>query len=77
MKCQLTENENKKKTEILKNERKNEKKQHPKDIEKYFLEEYKASEENTDHKGGKKSEYDNDDDEEEPGMHRTVQCNGQ
>lgn len=52
-------------------------KQHPKDIEKYFLEEYKASEENTDHKGGKKSEYDNDDDEEEPGMHRTVQCNGQ
>ena len=33
--------------------------------------------EKLDHKGGKKSEYDNDDDDEEPGMHRTVQCNGQ
>lgn len=72
----LNEDQVKKITTILKNERLHKKQANIKDMDKYFLEEYKASEENTDHKGGQRSQYEEDDDEE-PGVHKTVQCNGQ
>ena len=76
----LTDEQVKKVTDILKNERLHKKQEHPKDMEKYFLEEYKASEENTYHKGGKKTDHDydeEDEDEDTRSGHRTVQCAGQ
>ena len=53
----LTEEENKKLTEILQNDRINKIGNLPKDIEKYTMEDYDASETNSSYKGGKKEDW--------------------
>ena len=78
----LTPEQNQKICEILKNERLNHVGKVPKDIEKYTLEDYNASETNSSYKGGKKEDWrgegdDDDDDEEVGGYHRTVNCSNQ
>ena len=76
----LSDEQNKKITEILKNERINNIGKLPKDIEKYTMEDYNASEANSSYKGGKKEDWrgDGDDDEdEEGGYHKTVNCASQ
>ena len=80
----LTEEQNKKIIEIFKNERLNHVGEVPKDIEKYTMEDYDASEANSHYKGGKKEDwrkeegYDDDDDEDgNRGYHKTVNCASQ
>ena len=77
----LTEEQNKKIAEILNNERLNHVGSLPKDIEKYTLEDYNASEANSSYKGGKKEDWkgedDDEDDEEGGGYHKTVNCSNQ
>ena len=78
----LTDEQSKKISEILKNERINHVGSVPKDIEKYTMEDYNASETNSSYKGGKKEDWrgegdDDDDDEEGGGYHRTVNCSNQ
>ena len=77
----LTDEQSKKISEILKNERINHVGNVPKDIEKYTMEDYNASETNSSYKGGKKEDWrgegDDDDEEEGGGYHRTVNCSNQ
>ena len=77
----LTEEENKKLTEILQNDRINKIGNLPKDIEKYTMEDYDASETNSSYKGGKKEDWKgedgDDDDDEEGGYQKTVNCSNQ
>ena len=73
----LSDEQSNKITEILNNERLNHVGNVPKDIEKYTLEDYDASETNSSYKGGKKEDWkgeDDDEDEEGGGYHRTVNC---
>ena len=55
----------KKITEILKNERLNHVGSIPKDVEKYNMEDYNASEANSSYKGGKKEDWKGEDDEDD------------
>ena len=76
----LSDEQSNKITEILNNERLNHVGNVPKDIEKYTLEDYDASETNSSYKGGKKEDWkgeDDDEDEEGGGYHRTVNCSNQ
>ena len=77
----LTDEQSQKITKILNNERINHVGSIPKDIEKYNLENYDASETNSSYKGGKKEDWkgeDGDEDEdEEGGYHKTVNCSNQ
>ena len=73
----LNEEQTTKLTTILKNEKLHTKQSDTSKMDKYFLEEYKASEENSNHRGGRSDEREEEDDDGEPGFHRTVQCNGQ
>ena len=77
----LTEEQNKKIAEILNNERLNHVGSFPKDIEKYTVEDYNASEANSSYKGGRKEDWkgedDDEDDEEGGGYHKTVNCSNQ
>ena len=76
----LSDEQSNKITEILNNERLNHVGSVPKDIEKYTLEDYDASETNSSYKGGKKEDWkgeDDDEDEEGGGYHRTVNCSNQ
>ena len=76
----LTNEQSTKITQILNNERLNKVGKLPKDIEKYTMEDYDASETNSSYKGGKKEDWkgeDDDDDDEEGGYHRTVNCSNQ
>ena len=66
----LSENEIKKISAILKNERLHTKTNFGKNSEEYFLQNFNKSQENTNHKGGNQ---DNEDEEEGEGQ-RTVQC---
>ena len=77
----LNEEQSSKIIQILNNERINNIGNVPKDIEKYTMEDYVASETNSSYKGGKKEDWrgegDDDDDEEGGGYHRTVNCSNQ
>ncbi len=75
----LTNEQSTKITQILNNERLNKVGKLPKDIEKYTMEDYDASETNSSYKGGKKEDWrgEDDDDDEEGGYHRTVNCSNQ
>ena len=77
----LTDEQSQKITKILNNERINHVGSIPKGIEKYTLENYDASETNSSYKGGKKEDWkgeDGDEDEdEEGGYHKTVNCSNQ
>lgn len=76
----LSEEQNKKISEILSNDRINKVGNLPKNIEKYTMEDYNASETNSSYKGGKKEDWrgdDDDDDEEGGGYHKTVNCSNQ
>ena len=77
----LTDEQSQKITKILNNERINHVGSIPKDIEKYNLENYDASETNSSYKGGKKEDWKGEDGEEdedeEGGYHKTVNCSNQ
>ena len=76
----LTEEQSKKIEEILNNERLNHVGNIPKDVEKYTLEDYDASEANSYYKGGKKEDWkgeEDEDEDEEGGYHKTVNCSSQ
>ena len=76
----LNEEQVKKVSEILKNEKlhNNDAKGFPSDGEKYFMTEYKQSDENSNYRGGKEDERDDDDDDDEGGSyHKTVNCSSQ
>ena len=78
----LTDEQTTKITEILHNDRINKIGNLPKNIEKYTMEDYNASETNSSYKGGKKEDWrgegdDDDDDEEGGGYHKTVNCASQ
>ena len=77
----LTEEQNKKIAEILNNERLNHVGSIPKDVEKYTMEDYNASEANSSYKGGRKEDWkgedDDENDEEGGGYHKTVNCSNQ
>ena len=77
----LTEEQSKKLSEILNNEKLNHVGSITKDMEKYTLEDYDASETNSSYKGGKKEDWkgegDDEDDEEGGGYHKTVNCASQ
>ena len=77
----LTDEQSQKIANILNNERLNHVGSIPKDVEKYNLDNYDASETNSSYKGGKKEDWrgeDGDEDEdEEGGYHKTVNCSNQ
>ena len=76
----LNEEQVKKVSEILKNEKlhSNDAKGFPSDGEKYFMTEYKQSEENSNYRGGKEEDRRDDDDDDEGGSyHKTVNCSSQ
>ena len=77
----LSEEQSKKISEILNNERINNIGKVPNNIEKYTMDDYNASEANSSYKGGKKEDWkgeDDDDDEEGGGSyHKTVNCANQ
>ena len=74
----LTKDEADKVAKILKNEKLHKKVENANKMEKYFLAEFKASEENTNYKGGKGTSKEDEDEEEEGGdFHKTVQCASQ
>ena len=77
----LSDEQSSKISKILENDRLNIVDKLPKDIEKYTLEDYNASETNSSYKGGKKEDWkgedDDEDDEEGGGYHKTVNCSNQ
>ena len=68
----LDEQQTKKITEILKNDKLHTKTDFPKNAEEYFLQDFNKSQENTNHKGGRNEDY--EDEESGEGTHQTVQC---
>ena len=76
----LTDEQSSKISKILENDVINKVGNLPKDIEKYTLEDYNASETNSSYKGGKKEDWkgeDDDDDDEGGQYHKTVNCSNQ